>query len=303
MEINKIYQGDSLTVLKTFPDESVDMVITSPAYYNARDYKMDNQMGRENSPKEYIDNLIIVFKEIYRVLKKEGTCWVNIGDMYGRKCDKNDFKDPKNPDSRNGQVKSLTKNISQKSLLQLPYRFSIAMIDDVGFILRNSLIWHKGNAMPSPVKDRFTVDYEPLFFFTKSKKYYFETQYEPLSENTITDINRRKKFNNKGKIDEYAVTAIGRDRREFVNLEKGRIKRSVWQINTKPTPFSHYAVFPEALCETPIKAGCPEGGIILDPFMGAGTTGVVAKNLNRNYVGIELNPEYIKIAEERIKNS
>ena len=172
-----------------------------------------------------------------------------------------------------------------------------------GWILRNELIWFKSNCMPSSVKDRFTVDFEKIFFFVKNKKYWFEQQFESLSMASLKDFNARKTFRNKGSNNVYGCPGEGRDRREFYNLELGRNKRCVWTINTKPFKEAHFAVFPPDLIETPIKAGCPKGGIVLDPFFGAGTTGVVAKQQGKNYIGIELNPDYIKIAEKRIKNT
>jgi len=168
------------------------------------------------------------------------------------------------------------------------------------YILRNELIWHKPNAMPSSAKDRFTVDFEKIFFFSKSKKYWFETQYEP--HKCSADVyNSAAKAVKKYKSEGYKK-ATGDNIRGFKNEQnpKGRNKRCVWKITTKPFSEAHFAVYPEELCETPIKAGCPEKGIVLDPFFGAGTTGLVAKQLSRDYLGIELNPEYIKIAKKRL---
>jgi DNA modification methylase len=180
----KIYQGDSLEILKTMPSESVDMVITSPPYYALRDYGVEGQLGLEPTFQEYINKLCDIFDEVKRVLKKSGSCWVNLGDSYGGTGDKNEYKDPKNPDGRNGQKISLTKNVFQKCLLQIPARFAIEMTNR-GWILRNKIIWHKPNCMPSSVKDRFTVDFEELFFFVKNKKYYFEQQKEPMKMESL----------------------------------------------------------------------------------------------------------------------
>ena len=194
--------------------------------------------------------------------------------------------------------KSLLKNcgIKAKSLIGIPDRFKIAMIDR-GWICRNDIIWHKPNAMPESVKDRFTDDYERLFFFTKNRKYYFEQQLEEYQSKPQKPVNKNQQNCNKG----YIMDRFSAGCRDYYS-QGGRNKRSVWSINTKPFKGAHFAVFPEELIETPIKAGCPENGIVMDIFMGSGTTAIVAKRLNRNYIGIELNPEYIKIAENRINN-
>ena len=289
LELNKIYQGDCLEVLKSFPDDSIDMVMTSPPYWALRDYGVEGQLGLEPTFQEYITKLCDIFDEVKRVLKKEGTCWVNMGDTYSGGVNNNDKKKVDGAKTIK-PIKAV--GVQDKCLLQIPSRFAIEMTAR-GWILRNEIIWHKPNCMPSSVKDRFTVDFEKLFFFTKSKKYYFETQYEeatsisgkpskPSAEMTKAYLGNPPTFTRK----------VG---------EQGRNKRCVWRITTKPYKEAHFATYPEALCETPIKAGCPVGGTVLDPFFGAGTTGLVAKKLGRNYIGIELNPEYIKIVEERLK--
>lgn len=253
--------------------------------------------------KGYISHLADIFEEAKRVLRYDGTCWVNIGDTYnaggnyrGKEIDKNckevysrkDFEGCKNNPKEQG--------IPSKCLTMIPMRFAIEMVNR-GWILRNTIIWHKPNCMPSSVKDRFTVDFEYIFFFSKKKKYFFETQYEPLAESSLKDSrldNGREQHIGKSASGIYGCNAT------TIN-SKGRNKRTVWRICPKPFKEAHFAVFPPELCETPIKAGCPEGGIVLDPFFGAGTTGLVALKQNKKFIGIELNPEYIKIAEERIK--
>jgi DNA modification methylase len=289
LDINKVHNINCLDGLKLLEDESIDMVITSPPYWGLRDYGVDGQLGLEPKFQEYINNLCNIFDEVHRVLKTTGTCWVNIGDTYGGSGDKKGFKDPKNPTGRNGQSKSVNKNAPQKCLLQIPSRFAIEMIDR-GWILRNEIIWHKPNAMPQPVKDRFTVDFEKIFFFSKNKKYYFEQQKEKAKyagddRGSRGDKRRGTKCNSvSGKTGEY------------------KNKRCVWSINTRPFKEAHFAVYPPDLIETPIKAGCPEGGVVLDPFMGSGTSGLIAKKLNRNYIGFELNPEYCELANSRINS-
>lgn len=289
LQLNKVHNMNCLEGLKQLPDESIDMVITSPPYWGLRDYGVDGQLGQEVTYTEFVNKLCDIFDEVMRVLKPEGTCWINLGDTYGGSGDKKGYRDPKNPNGRNGQAKSLNKSAPQKCLLQIPSRFSIEMIDR-GWTLRNEIIWHKPNQMPQPVKDRFTADFEKLFFFTKNKKYYFEQQKEKAKyagddRGSRGDSRRGNKMNSvSGKTGEY------------------KNKRSVWSINTKPFKEAHFAVYPPELIETPIKAGCPEGGVVLDPFMGAGTTGIVAKELNRQYIGFELNSEYCELANNRIES-
>lgn len=284
MEVNQILQGDTLEVLKTLPEESIDMVITSPPYWGLRNYGVEGQLGLEATFQEYIDKLCNMFDEVKRVLKKEGTCWVNLGDTYGQNW-------------RGGGV-------PPKSLVQIPSRFAIEM-SNRGWILRNEIIWHKPNCMPSSVKDRFTVDFEKIFFFVKNKKYWFETQYEPLQQTSIERMGRKwcgsknKKFGQENNKQQVIDAEERMDANRWAN-DKGRNKRCVWPITLRGYRGAHFATYPEELIETPIKAGCPEGGIVLDIFMGSGTTGVVAKKLGRNYLGIELNPEYIEIANKRL---
>jgi site-specific DNA-methyltransferase (adenine-specific) len=307
IETNKIYLGDSLTVLKSWPDEFVDCVITSPPYWALRDYGVAGQLGLEPTFQEYITKLCDIFNEIKRVLKKDGTCWVNIGDTYGTGSgagERNGLQRT-NRGTQNFEEwkKNGKKSVSKfkKCLLQIPSRFAIEM-SNRGWILRNRLIWHKPNCMPSSVTDRFTVDYEDVFFFVKSKKYYFEQQFEPYVENT--DMAYRGKIRAGRK---YGVKRPYEDNQPLshsktpatVNPE-GKNKRSVWTINTKPFKEAHFATFPEKLVEPMVKAGCPKNGIVLDPFSGAGTTVLVARNLGRQYLGIELNQSYIDIANKRL---
>lgn len=280
MDLNKIYTGNALEVLKTLPECSVNMCITSPPYWRLRDYKTkpaiwndgwQGELGAEPSFNQYINHLCNVFDEVKRVLKDDGTCWVNIGDSYNK-----------------------------KSLTLIPLRFALEMCNR-GWIVRNVIIWQKPNATPQSAKDRFTVDFEYLFFFSKNKKYYFEQQLEPIKQSTYNRCKTGCGIN-KG------VNYQGLNKKNFERLQQrmlsgeisGRNKRTVWQIATHAYHGAHFAVFPPALIETPIKVGCPQNGIVLDPFIGSGTTALVAENLNRNWIGIELNPEYAKLAEERI---
>lgn len=242
------------------------------------------QLGLEPTPQLYIDHLMLIFDEIRRILKPTGSCWVNIADTYGA---------------------------ATKSLIGVPERLTIAMTD-AGWVRRNTVIWYKPSTMPQPVKDRFTNDFEYLYFFTKNKKYYFEQQLEPFSPASLKDFQARQRramltrgFDNKWDKDDphqkqYAELT-GRTRDEFYRAG-GRNKRCVWRISPKPMREAHFAVFPEALIDTPIRAACPPGGVVLDTFMGSGTTAVVAKRLGRHYLGVELNPDYIMIAKKRLSS-
>jgi site-specific DNA-methyltransferase (adenine-specific) len=426
METNKIYQGDVIEVLKTFPDESVDCIITSPPYYGLRDYGAEGQIGLEKTLNEYLDKMLLITTELKRVLKKTGTLWWNHGDSYGTGSGAG-IRDGKQATNRGTQTnKNWQKEGKapiagyEKSPLLQAHRLAIKMCDEQGWILRNTIIWHKPNCMPSSVKDRFTVDYEPVFFFVKSndpqywvnekthqivtkqpkgtqgiegedwewvehsscrgkggcetarcingkvkssfwegKDYWFEPQFEA----PVGEWGPRNRDNFRGGIIDPKLKHHGLTESNPNPL--GRNKRAVWKIPTKPFAEAHFATFPPALIETPIKAGCPEfickkcgvarekiykasggtigkgwhdhsddarqgilgrggippskdykveergytncscnagwtSGIVLDPFMGSGTVAVVAEQLNRQWIGIELNPEYIKIAEARI---
>lgn len=310
-----IIQGDALSKLKEMPSESVDCIMTSPPYWALRDYGVEGQLGLESTFELYIKNLCDIFDECKRVLKKTGTCWVNIGDTYnagrngGHAGGKKTSWGNNNLDVYPNQSGVNAAGIAAKSLCMIPFRLSIEMVNR-GWILRNTLIWHKPNCMPSSAKDRFTVDFEYLFFFTKSQKYYFETQYEPVLSkyDPRLDSGRKEysgKFSGESNAESFNSPRARTQRpgyKAFVTINsQGRNKRAVWKIATKPFLEAHFATYPEALCETPLKAGCPLGGIVLDPFCGAATTGLVALKQNKNFIGIELNPEYIKIAEKRLE--
>lgn len=298
MKTNHIYQGDCLEILKTFPDESIDMCITSPPYWALRDYGVEGQLGLEPTFQEYINRLCDIFDEVKRVLKKEGTCWVNLGDIYGTQSGA--MRDGKFGKINTNNQKMIQPAGRHKSLCQIPSRFAIEMTNR-GWILRNEIIWHKPSCMPSSAKDRFTVDFEKMFFFVKNKKYYFEQQKEPIAESSMNDKRRGRIESKDAKWNGHQGQTIGKIKSFAYIEEGGRNKRSVWSIPPKPYPGAHFAVYPPGLIETPIKAGCPEKGIVLDIFMGSGTTAEVARNLDRQFIGIELNPEYIKLANDRLK--
>jgi DNA modification methylase len=272
---NKILCGDALSVLKTIDSNSLDCCVTSPPYYTLRDYKVDGQLGREKNPTDYIDKLVEIFDQVKRVLKNKGSCWIVIADSFNKK----------------------------RSLVGIPERLMIAMMDK-GWVLRSKIIWFKRNATPSSAKDRFTPDYEYVYFFTKSQEYYFETQYEPY----VMGLDGKPKYEFRykspfgGNNNKSGQGAFNYSKPRFIKPNpKGRIKRSVWDIPIETYKDAHFAVFPPALIETPIKATCPKDGIVIDPFMGSGTTAEVALQNNRKFIGIELNKSYVDLANKRLK--
>ncbi len=387
--INKIHLGPAPEVLHRMPDKLVDMVMTSPPYWGLRDYGVEGQLGLEPTFDEYIDKLCNIFDEVKRVLQDTGTIWVNLGDTYSAN---RSYQVTGTLQVKNSQPNKQPhqEGYPDKSLCMIPQRFAIEMVNR-GWILRNVIIWHKNNCMPSSAKDRFTVDFEYLYFFSKNKKYYFEQQFEEhiTNENRPDAVVRNRLFGYNSKENTMRKTRKnntpknvhnafrgnapqGYDGKPMEYGSQGRNKRCVWNINTHPYSETHFAVYPEELCITPIKAGCPQfvckkcgaprekifdskfipqedvskekgirghddtkdmdksnqwqgfprgrtehkikgyaecncnaeykPGVVLDPFSGAGTTSLVARKLGRNYIGIELNPEYISIAEKRIHN-
>lgn len=304
MEVNKIIEGNALQMLKTLPDKSIDCCITSPPYWGLRDYGHDEQLGNEKTFKEFIDNLCNIFDEIKRVLKDEGTCFVNLGDTYAGSGGWSEFKETwgatkqlKNKSSNIVYSKIRKESVPNKCLNLIPERFAIEMIDR-GWILRNQIIWHKPNQMPNSVADRFTVDFEKIFFFVKKGKYYFEQQLDPYTEPLDRWAGQMIRGDYKTKTDQFSIQE--RNGRNMRPNPEGKNMRTVWSINTDPTSEAHFATYPQRLVERMIKAGCPINGIVIDPFFGSGTTGIYARKVERNFVGIELNPEYVEIAKKRL---
>ncbi len=285
--------------------------MTSPPYYALRDYGVDGQIGREATPKEYIMRLTDVFTEVRRILRPDGTLWLNIADTYAGKGNQGEYVDAKNPHGRNGQAVALNYKVEgckPKDMIGIPWMLAFAL-RDAGWYLRNDIIWMKENPMPESVKDRCARCYEHIFLFSKSRKYHFDYKAisEPIAPATAQRLKRGISDKNK-----YGIAIPGQAQKQTINRprEHGEItedkinplrnKRDVWIINTVPFKGGHYAAYPPKLVETCLLAGCPEGGIVLDPFMGSGTTGMVAQQLNRHYIGIELNPEYAALALARI---
>ena len=310
--LNSIICGDALETLKKFPDESINCCITSPPYYGLRDYHKENQIGREATVEEYLDRLVQVFSEVKRVLKKDGTCFIVIADGYaGSGGGKGKYSDPKYPKERNGQSPSITQKVSgykSKDLMGVPWRLALALRED-GWYLRSDIIWHKENAMPEACKDRPTRSYEHIFLLTKSPKYYYDydAMAEPMKEVSKKRYVRGRSADNKY-LDEDAginIQNINKARKygqyKGDNIPQFRNKRDIWTINTVSFRGNHYAAFPPKLAELCMIAGSPKGGIVLDPFIGSGIVGMVALMQERNYIGIELNEEYCKLARLRIK--
>jgi DNA modification methylase len=294
MKMNVTLCMDCIDGMRQLDLESVNCCVTSPPYYGLRDYGCDGQIGREQTPEEYITKLVDVFREVKRVLRDDGTLWVNIGDSYCGTGSKGNFRDPKNTSGRNGQGISLTGKIcgiKSKDLIGIPWMLAFALRAD-GWYLRQDIIWAKPNPMPESVKDRCTKSHEYIFLLSKSPKYYFDAG--AIAEPTVTqdDVQRDRdnsRLNN--------VPGRARMGGLTTNNYETRNKRSVWTVTTVPCKLAHFAVFPPKLIEPCILAGCPSGGVVLDPFMGSGTTGMVAKSFGRNYIGFELNAEYVDIAE------
>jgi DNA modification methylase len=277
--VDEILFGDARIRLKEVPDQFVDTIVTSPPYYQQRDYQGTGQIGLEGSPHEYVCGLLEVFSECHRTLKSSGSMWLVIGDKY--------------VDGR---------------LMGMPWRVALAL-SDAGWMLRSDVIWHKPNAMPSPVKDRPTTDHEYVFFFTKSRDYYYDADAIREPHVTFTENSRMKGGRNHffkrdgtpeaGKNQGNSNLHHGRWDQAF--HPKGRNKRTVWSIPLSKFRDVHFAVFPPSLVETCLLASSPEGGLVLDPFLGSGTTALVAKQLGRHYLGVECNEEYCQMARRRLR--
>ena len=295
----KILQCNCKDKIKELEDNSIDCVVSSPPYFGLRDYGVNGQFGLEKTYQDYLANTVKVFETFKPKLKDTATVWWNVGDSYnstnGFCRNKGKFK-RKGRDGGSNHKKLFKDNIiKEKDLLMIPNRVAIAL-QEAGWYIRSEIIWHKPNPMPESVKDRPTSCHEKIWLITKNKKYYYDA--DAIKEKTLTfDSNIRDRDTTK------LNNTPGRSKmgglKENNYLTKN--KRNVWTVTTKPFKGSHFATFPKDLIEPCIKAGCPENGTVLDPFGGAGTTGIVSALNNRNAILIELNPEYIKIAEDRIE--
>ncbi|MBP2495240.1 DNA modification methylase [Methylobacterium sp. PvP062] len=332
----RILQGDCREVLRTLPDESVHCVVTSPPYFGLRDYGVNGQIGLEATPTAFVSELVAVFREVRRVLRKDGTLWLNLGDSYAGSWGAQGQRESSAADHswKGSRIRNHAKRsqgagtirelgLKPKDLIGIPWRVAFALQAD-GWWLRQDIIWSKPNPMPESIEDRCTKAHEYLFLLSRSERYHFDAVAiaEPVSgPETKTGVGW-------GRLDQLrpAITPRGRDRiKRSGNIERKpgtargcpegtgsnvcgsvpwegltRNKRSVWTVTTAPFAEAHFATFPPGLIVDCIKAGCPAGGIVLDPFGGAGTTGLVAQRLGRDALLIELNPEYAAMAERRI---
>lgn len=303
----EVIVGDNRETLKQLPDKSVQTVVTSPPYWGLRDYDQDLQIGHEPSPNEFVEELCKVFDEIHRVLKDDGTLWVNLGDSYASKHatgthdgDTGWKHGDLNKDYHARAGGAGVDGLKVKDLIGVPWRFAFAM-QDRGWYLRQDIIWAKPNPMPESVTDRCTKSHEYIFLLTKKPKYYYDHQAirEPVAESSIGRLNQDI-ANQVGTTRANGGMKTNGNLKAVGDVESGRNKRSVWQVTTSRYKDAHFATYSPELITPCILAGSKENDIVLDPFSGSGTTGEVALLHNRNYIGLELNPEYAKLSEKRL---
>lgn len=288
MNINNIYIGDCNELLEKFSENNIQVqtCVTSPPYYSLRDYGHEKQLGLESSPEEYVDKIVLVFEKVKKILKDDGTLWLNIGDNYSHK--------------NRGVYKV-------KDLYGIPWMVALAMRAS-GWHLRQDIIWAKKNPMPEPVADRCVKSHEYIFLFSKTSSYYFNGA--GIMEDKITDhIERRDDQNWMSGWNRHRTSSSGRNlqssktpREEIAINHRKKTRNSVWFLPTQHYSGSHFATFPEKLVELCIIAGSKPQDVVLDPFMGSGTTAAVAKKLNRSYIGCELNEEYFELQQKRISS-
>jgi DNA modification methylase len=303
----EIHQGDALEVLRTLPGESAHCCVTSPPYWGLRDYGHDGQLGLESTPEEYVEKLVAVFREVRRVLRDDGTLWVVIGDSYssGGHGGGGKFMEMRGENGsgawghRSGKTgwRSPPPGLKQKDLIGIPWRVGFALQGD-GWWLRSDIIWSKPNPMPESVTDRPTKAHEYVFLLAKSERYFYDA--DAIREDAIYEGDTRHLRFDASKLKGNARDDGG-SRERTGNPTDGRNRRTVWTVATQPYPEAHFATFPPALIEPCVLAGCPLGGTVLDPFAGAGTTGLVALRNGRRFIGIELHPEYVELATRRIE--
>jgi DNA modification methylase len=308
--LSEILYGNNLETLKTIESCSINCCVTSPPYFGLRDYGLPSvkfadgwkgEHGKEETVELYVNHEVEVFREVYRVLRDDGTLWLNLGDSY---CSSNGYARSQSAFQRKGRndapandinlSKPHEEGIKTKDLIGIPWHVAFALQSD-GWYLRQDIIWAKSNPMPESVTDRCTKSHEYIFLFAKSEKYYFDNDSIKEPCTTFDEIVRDR--------DNSRLNNVpGRSRMGGLKCNNYTMKnkRDVWNVSAKPFNEAHFATFPPELIEPCILAGCPEGGIVLDPFGGSGTTGMVAMKNRREYILCELNKEYIKIAEKRI---
>jgi DNA modification methylase len=335
----RIINADVMEGLRQLPDESVHCIVTSPPYFGLRDYGVDGQIGLEATPEAFVARMVEVFAEARRVLRGDGTCWLNLGDSYAGGKTGRDDEDEENLRRRfeafgtgrpkagrkgaNGVQRPVPRGFKAKDLMGMPWMVAFALRAD-GWYLRRDIIWHKPNPMPESVTDRCTSAHEYVFMLTKRATYYYDAEAikESVAESQVGRVRADpiggKSWAERGQHSSGGVYISGdrkamrsdRESRHRSSIPGGqslqaepdgqRNKRSVWTVATAPFADAHFATFPPGLIEPMILAGCPKGGTVLDPFSGAGTTALVADRLQRNAIGIELNPEYAAMSEKRI---
>ena len=295
-----ILRGDAAAVLRTLPDNSVHCVVTSPPYYGLRDYGVDGQIGAESTPAEYVERLVAVFREVRRVLRPDGVCWLNLGDSYNgsapNRTGQNGYADGRTNRNKRFATGGVS-GLKPKDLLGIPWRVAFALQDD-GWWLRSDVIFAKPNPMPESVTDRCTRAHEYVFMLTKSARYFYDAQ--AVAEPALQPLGEPSR------VAQHKQAMLGQNGTGTLGTNQGaatRNRRSVWTIATEPTPYAHFATMPSELAEICILAGCPGDGTVLDPFAGSGTTLRVALTLGRNAIGIELNPEYVDLAERLLNQT
>lgn len=342
----RVFHGDALTVLRFLSDGAVQCCVTSPPYWGLRDYQIAGQLGLESTPQEYVSKMVEVFREVRRVLRSDGTCWLNLGDSYsthaaGKVANpmaKSTLAGVRTQEVANESSRALGKylkceSLPEKNLVGIPWRVAFALQAD-GWYLRCDIIWSKPNPMPESVTDRPTKAHEYLFQLSKSERYYYDHEAikEPGSMASLQRLSQQT-FDDQTGGPKDPLTGNRSCRKTLENLKRstdkqrghGRRhdgfndrwdlmekeeqcgfmvnKRSVWEVATKPYPDAHFATFPPKLIEPCILAGSKTGDVILDPFHGAGTTGMVAQQFGRQYIGIELNEAYIQMSLKRLRQS
>lgn len=320
--MNRILLGDCRESLRTLPALSVNCVVTSPPYFGLRDYGVDGQLGLEPTPAEFVADMVEVFREVGRVLRDDGTLWLNLGDSYAGSRAGPQGKSGQMADRsvaaarcRSASTNMLTRGkrdakrwgggnnpavggLKPKDLIGIPWRVAFALQDD-GWFLRQDIVWSKPNAMPESVRDRCTRSHEYIFMFSKSPKYHFD--HEAIKEPAVSDHSSGNGFKRPARKSYQNLDGSARGNEEkWTGVGGLRNRRSVWNIATQPFKEAHFATYPPKLIEPCILAGCPIGGTVLDPFFGAGTTGLVAQQNGRNWIGCELNSEYAEIASRRL---
>jgi DNA modification methylase len=301
--MNMIEFGDCRETMRKWKEQGIkaQTCVTSPPYYGLRDYGHDGQIGLEETPEEYINAMVEVFRCVWDVLEDDGTLWLNIGDSYagsgkGPAGNLGSVNDERNM-SHTKSSSNIPANCKPKDLIGIPWMLAFALRAD-GWYLRQDIIWHKPNPMPESVQDRCTKAHEYIFLLSKSHKYYFD--HVSIKEPLKGEPETRNK-NAEGYQADYAHGERFSKGERVFGADGMANKRSVWTVNTKPYAGAHFAVFPQELIEPCIMAGAPVGGIVLDPFMGSGTTAQVAQHLNRQYLGCELNLEYKPLQDKRLR--